>query len=551
MTFETVFLMKVSNRLFSESKENAKETTEKHEPVIEPNKPNYVYVNTAEEDSMVVQFVLAWRKGKRELIPDPPPQPVEEVKKEEPKETDAVVNETDEAKTDDVDKPIESSETELKKESEVSEDSKSDEQEANATEKADDVDGEKKADEKDAPAESESTADVTENVEQKESEKVEIEKPSNEQQPMETQESETKPESDETKMECEDKTSDQPEKVVDESAKTTDEPELSEKTDEQPMETEEIETKDEVKAETDTEIEKGKEMESVNETETEKEKEQENEKEEEKETKMDTETEIEAKAETDSETKAESASKDEAKEETATSDENAANVEKKDDEAKSDDDDDDESDKPEPVYIEVDEYYVKYRNFSYLHCEWRTEEELLKGDRRVSAKIRRFEVKKAQQMNIFENLEDEPFNPDFVETDRVLDMSVHEDPVTGKKTRHLLVKWKSLPYEDATWEIEDDVEEKKIEEYLRFSKVPPKDKWKPKRRPTPDMWRKLDETPVYKNNNTLRAYQLEGLNWLKFSWYNSHNCILADEMGLGKTVSLSKSNFAFFLHFQI
>lgn len=505
-----------------------------------------MYVNTAEEDSMVVQFVLAWRKGKRELIPDPPPTPVEEVKKEEPTDTDAVANETDEAKPDDVDKPIESSESELKKESELSEDSKSDEQEANATEKVADDGGEKKADEKDAPAESESTTDVTENVEQKESEKVEIEKPSDEQQPMETQESETKPESEETKMECEDeKTSDQPEKVIDESAKATDEPELSEKSDEQPMETEQIkETKDEVKAETETETEKEKETETENESEKEKE----------NENKTDTETEVEAKTESDSETKAESASKDETKEETATSDENAANVEKKDDEAKSDadDDDDDKSDKPEPVYIEVDEYYVKYRNFSYLHCEWRTEEELLKGDRRVSAKIRRFEVKKAQQMNIFENLEDEPFNPDFVETDRVLDMSVHEDPVTGKKTRHLLVKWKSLPYEDATWEIEDDVEEKKIEEYLRFSKVPPKDKWKPKRRPTPDMWRKLDETPVYKNNNTLRAYQLEGLNWLKFSWYNSHNCILADEMGLGKTVSLSKSNFAFFcLHFQI
>jgi superfamily II DNA or RNA helicase len=34
----------------------------------------------------------------------------------------------------------------------------------------------------------------------------------------------------------------------------------------------------------------------------------------------------------------------------------------------------------------------------------------------------------------------------------------------------------------------------------------------------------------------LFPYQLEGLNWLIYSWYHRRNCILADEMGLGKTV---------------
>jgi SNF2 family DNA or RNA helicase len=34
----------------------------------------------------------------------------------------------------------------------------------------------------------------------------------------------------------------------------------------------------------------------------------------------------------------------------------------------------------------------------------------------------------------------------------------------------------------------------------------------------------------------LRDYQLEGLNWLTYSWKEDRNCILADEMGLGKTV---------------
>ena len=32
----------------------------------------------------------------------------------------------------------------------------------------------------------------------------------------------------------------------------------------------------------------------------------------------------------------------------------------------------------------------------------------------------------------------------------------------------------------------------------------------------------------------LRSYQLEGVNWLLWNWFNKRSCILADEMGLGK-----------------
>lgn len=41
---------------------------------------------------------------------------------------------------------------------------------------------------------------------------------------------------------------------------------------------------------------------------------------------------------------------------------------------------------------------------------------------------------------------------------------------------------------------------------------------------------------MFKDDNELRAYQLEGLNWLLYNWYNDRGSILADEMGLGKTV---------------
>ncbi len=42
----------------------------------------------------------------------------------------------------------------------------------------------------------------------------------------------------------------------------------------------------------------------------------------------------------------------------------------------------------------------------------------------------------------------------------------------------------------------------------------------------------------YKNNNRLRDYQIDGVNWLSSCWYKNHSCILADEMGLGKTVQI-------------
>ena len=49
---------------------------------------------------------------------------------------------------------------------------------------------------------------------------------------------------------------------------------------------------------------------------------------------------------------------------------------------------------------------------------------------------------------------------------------------------------------------------------------------------------KYTEQPAFISDSggTLHPYQLEGLNWLRFSWAQGTNTILADEMGLGKTI---------------
>ena len=54
--------------------------------------------------------------------------------------------------------------------------------------------------------------------------------------------------------------------------------------------------------------------------------------------------------------------------------------------------------------------------------------------------------------------------------------------------------------------------------------------WQPKK--------KYDVQPEFTDVTgcTLHPYQLEGVNWLRFSWSQGTDTILADEMGLGKTI---------------
>uniref|UniRef100_A0AAQ4QGG2 Chromodomain helicase DNA binding protein 7 n=1 Tax=Gasterosteus aculeatus aculeatus TaxID=481459 RepID=A0AAQ4QGG2_GASAC len=180
---------------------------------------------------------------------------------------------------------------------------------------------------------------------------------------------------------------------------------------------------------------------------------------------------------------------------------------------------------------QVEEFYVKFKGFSYLHCRWADLEELEK-DKRIHQKVKRFRAK--QQLNSFiAEMDDEPFNPDYVEVDRVLDISESPDE-NGETVTLYLVKWCSLPYEDSTWELKADIDQSKIEEYERIAARTP-NTTRMDRPPAAD-WKQLEGSRDYKNSNALREYQLEGLNWLTFNWYNSRNCILADEMGLGKTI---------------
>ena len=137
------------------------------------------------------------------------------------------------------------------------------------------------------------------------------------------------------------------------------------------------------------------------------------------------------------------------------------------------------------------------------------------------------------------------FNPEYGQIDSIVHGWEHPDENDPSiMTASYLVKWMGLPYCDTTWEKKKTIMElpdgpDRIQEFERRPTLMER-----QRRIAPAGYRpdkaaaheNLAESTAYKGGNTLRPYQLEGLNWLVYCWINRQSCIIADEMGLGKTV---------------
>ncbi|PWA33426.1 hypothetical protein CCH79_00014152 [Gambusia affinis] len=217
------------------------------------------------------------------------------------------------------------------------------------------------------------------------------------------------------------------------------------------------------------------------------------------------------------------------------------------------------------------EFFAKWSNMSYWHCSWVTELQL---EMHCQVMFRNYQRK---------NDMDEPPPIDFGEgeEDKCLKRK-HKDPmythleekylrygikfewlmihrilnhsVDRKNNVHYLIKWRELAYDQATWESEDmDVPEfdtYKVQYWNHRElmmgddgrpgkKIKVKGRVKrPERPPENPPTIKFERQPDYLDTTggTLHPYQLEGLNWLRFSWAQGTDTILADEMGLGKTV---------------
>ena len=130
-----------------------------------------------------------------------------------------------------------------------------------------------------------------------------------------------------------------------------------------------------------------------------------------------------------------------------------------------------------------------------------------------------------------------------------------------------VVKWKGLPYAEMTWEYWRDIKRDAVdlaEDFWHRQQPPPAEEIRDAVmtvHPAVRDFKKVQESPVYGISSRprpvacldgadappqdeestfegfrLRSYQLEGVNWLLFNWWNKRSCILADEMGLVRNV---------------
>ncbi|XP_015124257.1 chromodomain-helicase-DNA-binding protein Mi-2 homolog isoform X4 [Diachasma alloeum] len=240
------------------------------------------------------------------------------------------------------------------------------------------------------------------------------------------------------------------------------------------------------------------------------------------------------------------------------------------------------------------EFFVKWAEMSYWHCDWVTElqldvfhplmfrnysrkydmdeppkleEPLDESDTRVK---RLLAVDSAATTRDEAALEEKFYRygvrPEWLVVHRVINHRYQRD---GRAA--YLVKWRELGYDQATWEDEhEDIpglkqaidyyqdlraanslegttsrkgkkgkgKKSKTRELIDDEERAPRRYTPPPDKPTTDLKKKYERQPDYLDitGMQLHPYQLEGLNWLRYSWGQGIDTILADEMGLGKTI---------------
>lgn len=254
---------------------------------------------------------------------------------------------------------------------------------------------------------------------------------------------------------------------------------------------------------------------------------------------------------------------------------------------------------PKPTPQRTREFFVKYEGLSYWHCDWVPEVVIevfhkilhrvytnrndmttpptsdslgVQGDEEGDEE--RGEDVEIQQKYYDSSLEKTYYRngikPTYLAIHRVLNYKR-----TKRGDEWYLIKWRDLGYEHSTWEMDggevavqirdwqklidgywahkkymEECEEKAHAAQEKTNKRGKGKGAKGKRASDaaaaeaeelanrPDPQERFDVQPPYLDatGGRLHPYQLEGLNWLRFSWSQKTDVILADEMGLGKTV---------------
>eukprot|EP00004_Rigifila_ramosa_P009475 TRINITY_DN2104_c0_g1_i2.p1 TRINITY_DN2104_c0_g1~~TRINITY_DN2104_c0_g1_i2.p1 ORF type:complete len:1491 (+),score=355.43 TRINITY_DN2104_c0_g1_i2:89-4474(+) len=179
------------------------------------------------------------------------------------------------------------------------------------------------------------------------------------------------------------------------------------------------------------------------------------------------------------------------------------------------------------------QFYVKWKGRSFVHAEWIPEE---RANAMNPTIVRGFWAKwEPEDMAVKEAEEGLVcgIRPEWLIVHRVVACR------RVKSSLEYLVKWKELPYEDCTWETGAVVSAAEIRKFHDFDRVVDLSSLAfpnhPKRL-SPPPFVPFTQQPEWLSAGTLYPYQLEGLNWLRFSWLQRTNVMLGDEMGLGKTL---------------
>uniref|UniRef100_A0A8C7M831 Chromodomain helicase DNA binding protein 3 n=1 Tax=Oncorhynchus kisutch TaxID=8019 RepID=A0A8C7M831_ONCKI len=222
------------------------------------------------------------------------------------------------------------------------------------------------------------------------------------------------------------------------------------------------------------------------------------------------------------------------------------------------------------------EFFVKLAGQSYWHCTWITELQLEifhsvmfrnyqrktdmdeppsldygSGGEEESVKSEKRRLKDPDYAALDDKFYKYGIKPEWMMVHRIINHSVDK-----KGIYHYLVKWRDLTYDQCTWERDnlempefvihkanywahrDEVMKEAPDMPRRMRSMRMEESEDPHRSPVNDPTIKYEEQPdfVTATGGTLHLYQLEGLNWLRFSWAQGTDTILADEMGLGKTI---------------
>uniref|UniRef100_A0A8C3P4D5 Chromodomain helicase DNA binding protein 3 n=1 Tax=Chrysemys picta bellii TaxID=8478 RepID=A0A8C3P4D5_CHRPI len=236
------------------------------------------------------------------------------------------------------------------------------------------------------------------------------------------------------------------------------------------------------------------------------------------------------------------------------------------------------ADEPSPKALQgrsEREFFVKWVGQSYWHCSWAKELQLEifhlvmyrnyqrkndmdepppldYGSGEDDGKSEKRKSKDPLYAQMEERFYRYGIKPEWMAIHRIINHSIDK-----KGNYHYLVKWRDLPYDQSTWEEDEmaipDFDFHKHAYWRHRELIMGEDPAQPRRykkkkkempsegppnSPTNDPTVKYETQPrfITSTGGTLHMYQLEGLNWLRFSWAQGTDTILADEMGLGKTI---------------